>query len=322
MPKPRISVIVPVYNAGECLRRCIDSILGQTFTDFELLLVDDGSRDGSGSICDGYAGKDHRVRVFHKANGGVSSARNVGIDNARGEWITFCDADDRVLPAWLQNYMGPISTPCDAAIQGFVTDKHINDSAGGCAYGIDFAGSVSEGVPLLFENLIGGYCWCKLLKKDIIDRNGLRFDLRFNYQEDNEFECRYFSHCKTMNCQAKPGYCYHVPDWRSKYAERKNIFWLFMSIFHSVKAIGVARDSDMFDWALEKCAEALLLSFKHKDKMRFRYLKAYRREVGRDILASRLFPPTKWTVYLDGSHAASALVLTLHARLRRIPPVW
>lgn len=90
----KISVIVPVYNAEKYLHRCVDSILAQTFKDFELLLIDDGSTDGSGAICDEYAQKDSRVRVFHKENGGVSSARNLGLENARGEWILFVDSDD------------------------------------------------------------------------------------------------------------------------------------------------------------------------------------------------------------------------------------
>lgn len=81
-----ISVIVPVYNAEKTLRRCIDSILVQSYTDFELLLVDDGSTDSGGAICDEYAEKDTRVRVFHKSNGGVSSARNLGLDNCWGGW--------------------------------------------------------------------------------------------------------------------------------------------------------------------------------------------------------------------------------------------
>lgn len=93
---PKVSVIVPVYNAEKYLHRCIDSILAQTFTDFELLLIDDGSKDSSGTICDEYAKKDSRIRVFHKPNGGVSSARNVGLDNAKGEWIAFADSDDWV----------------------------------------------------------------------------------------------------------------------------------------------------------------------------------------------------------------------------------
>ncbi len=91
---PKISVIVPVYKAEKYLHKCVDSLLAQTFRDFEVLLVDDGSPDRSGVICDEYARRDRRVKVFHKANGGVSSARNKGIDEARGEWITFVDSDD------------------------------------------------------------------------------------------------------------------------------------------------------------------------------------------------------------------------------------
>lgn len=88
---PLISIIVPVYNAESTLKRCVDSIVHQKFTDWELLLVDDGSRDNSGTICDEYAVKDSRIKVFHKENGGVSSARNIGLNNAIGKWITFCD---------------------------------------------------------------------------------------------------------------------------------------------------------------------------------------------------------------------------------------
>ena len=94
MKEPAISVIVPVYKAEKYLHRCVDSLLAQTFQDFEVLLVDDGSPDRSGEICDEYAKKDSRVRVFHKENGGVSSARNVGLSNAIGEYLTFIDADD------------------------------------------------------------------------------------------------------------------------------------------------------------------------------------------------------------------------------------
>ena len=98
MLNPTISVIVPVYNAEKYLHRCIDSILAQTFTDFELLLIDDGSKDNSGKIFDEYVDMDSRVRVLHKENGGVSSARNMGLDHARGEWITFVDSDDWIEP--------------------------------------------------------------------------------------------------------------------------------------------------------------------------------------------------------------------------------
>ena len=112
-----ISIIVPIYNAEQYLHRCIDSILHQNYTDFELLLIDDGSKDASGAICDEYAAKDTRVRVFHKENGGVSSARNLGLDNAQGEYITFCDADDYVDQEWLAAYRDAIAGDIDLAIQ-------------------------------------------------------------------------------------------------------------------------------------------------------------------------------------------------------------
>ena len=91
---PKLSIIVPVYKVEQYINKCIDSILNQTFTDFELILVDDGSPDNCGKICDEYAQKDERVRVIHKENGGVSSARNLGIDEAKGEYVSFIDPDD------------------------------------------------------------------------------------------------------------------------------------------------------------------------------------------------------------------------------------
>lgn len=99
-----ISVIVPVYNVEKVLKHCIDSILGQTYTDFELVLVDDGSPDNSGRICDEYAKKDNRIKVIHKENGGVSSARNTGIRSANGKYICFVDSDDFLEKDYLKHF--------------------------------------------------------------------------------------------------------------------------------------------------------------------------------------------------------------------------
>ena len=100
---PKISVIVPVYKAQKHIGRCVESILGQTFTDFELILVDDASPDGSGSLCDLFAQQDCRIRVIHmEENGGASAARNAGLDAAIGQYISFCDSDDMVSPKWLE----------------------------------------------------------------------------------------------------------------------------------------------------------------------------------------------------------------------------
>ena len=97
----KISVVIPVYNVEKYIRECVESVLSQDFADFELLLVDDGSTDRSGSICDELSATDRRIRVFHKKNGGLSDARNYGIERAEGEYITFIDSDDFILPAYL-----------------------------------------------------------------------------------------------------------------------------------------------------------------------------------------------------------------------------
>lgn len=99
---PEISIIVPVYQVEKYLNECIDSILAQTFTDFELILVDDGSPDNCPALCDAAAKRDSRVRVIHKQNGGVSTARNAGLDAAQGNWIAFVDSDDTVEPEYLE----------------------------------------------------------------------------------------------------------------------------------------------------------------------------------------------------------------------------
>ena len=122
--QPKVSVIVPVYKAEKYLQRCVDSLLAQTFTDFELLLIDDGSPDRSGEICDEYAAADSRVRVFHKVNGGVSSARQCGMDNATGEYTIHADPDDWVEPIMLKElYVKAKEENADMVFCNYYWDK-------------------------------------------------------------------------------------------------------------------------------------------------------------------------------------------------------
>ncbi len=102
---PKISIIVPVYKGEQFLNECIDSILAQTYTDFELILLDDGSPDNSGKICDNYAHRDSRVRVIHKTNEGINATRKRGVEEAKGEWIVFCDNDDSMPQDAIENLM-------------------------------------------------------------------------------------------------------------------------------------------------------------------------------------------------------------------------
>lgn len=121
-----ISIIVPVYNSANYLRRCIDSVISQIYADWELLLVDDGSTDGSASICDDYANKDSRIMVWHLANGGVGMARNFGLSQAHGDWITFCDSDDEMPPGALAAYVSCFVPNVDLIRGGFERVKNGN----------------------------------------------------------------------------------------------------------------------------------------------------------------------------------------------------
>ena len=115
--KPLLSIIVPVYKVENYLQKCIDSILAQTFTDFELILVEDGSPDGCPALCDAAAAKDARIRVLHQKNGGLSAARNAGLDVARGEWIGFVDSDDYIAPEMYETlYKAVQNTGADLAL--------------------------------------------------------------------------------------------------------------------------------------------------------------------------------------------------------------
>lgn len=108
MQEPLVTVIVPVYNIKEYLTRCVHSIIGQTYKELEIILVDDGSTDGSGQLCDELAKEDVRIRVFHKENGGSSSARNLAIDNAKGDYLGFVDSDDYIEPDMYELLVGAI----------------------------------------------------------------------------------------------------------------------------------------------------------------------------------------------------------------------
>lgn len=127
---PKISVIVPVYKVEKYIKKCVDSILSQTFTDFELFLVDDGSPDNCGKICDEYAEKDNRIIVIHKENGGLSDARNVAIDKANGDYLTFIDSDDYVSDNHLETlYNALIETDSDISMGNITSfsDENYND---------------------------------------------------------------------------------------------------------------------------------------------------------------------------------------------------
>ena len=118
---PTVSIIIPIFNAEAYLARCLDSILAQSYSDWECILVEDGSTDGSGRICDCYAAKDARFRAIHGSNKGVSTARNKGIQLSGGQWFYFCDADDEVMPNALETLIHECdSSGSDLVFGGYV----------------------------------------------------------------------------------------------------------------------------------------------------------------------------------------------------------
>lgn len=191
-----ISIIVPVYNISKYLPRCIDSILGQTFTDFELLLIDDGSKDNSGKICDEYAAKDSRVRVFHKKNGGVSSARNLGLDNAKGEYIMFVDSDDYMLPTMCEIMLSTIENKnADLVVCG------TTETGGGFwrpRFDEDFSNEQLKErfISLLHTELLSPP-WNKIYKKEKI--GNLRFREDISFGEDLIFNIQYLEACEKIS---------------------------------------------------------------------------------------------------------------------------
>jgi len=210
---PKVSIIVPVYKAEKYLNRCIDSILAQTFTDWELLLIDDGSPDRSGDICDEYAKKDTRIRVFHKKNGGVSSARNLGLDNVQGEYVTFVDSDDWLLENTL--------TLCSSNFGKYEIVRfsmvYIESLVGDNDRKLVLPSSESKNAimqRILERNSLLGVCG-GLYKADLFNNPSIRFDSNLVMAEDWLVLCQLVNRCKSIIDLSDVCYCYNILNERS-----------------------------------------------------------------------------------------------------------
>lgn len=228
---PKISVIVPVYNVEKYLNRCVDSILNQTFEDFELILVNDGSPDNCGNICDEYAQKDNRVKVIHKKNGGVSSARNAGIDTAQGEYIMFVDSDDWINENMLNDmYNMPDSDMKVSSIRMIGKDNSTEYIIDTKMYTQEdlLIGFFSEAFPII---CFCGPC-CKLYKKDIIFNNAVRFNEDMSLGEDTYFNLNYIKHCKSIYTSEQIYYYYMRENSGSLFTKfRLNMYYDIRKVF-------------------------------------------------------------------------------------------
>ena len=262
MNNPKISVIIPVYNAEATLRRCVDSVLSQTFTDYECLLIDDGSKDKSWEICDEYAAKDSRVRVFHKENGGVSSARNLGLDNATGEWIAFVDSDDWIDPDMLLSLK--LVAEKENADLVECSFKKVWEDGTVLEYSVPLGHTDKE--PLLYSYMAYAWTtvWGGIAKRELYEKYGLRSPEGVSYCEDFHLAVRlryYANEVVTLN---KCFYNYlqrntsllHSCNEKSAQEEQ----WVYLDTIDFFKKLG---EYDKFrkplNWRLLKASQELLL---------------------------------------------------------------
>ena len=211
MDKNRISIIVPVYNAEEYLSRCLDSILEQDMASYEVILVDDGSTDSSSLICDRYSATDPRFRTIHKPNGGVSSARNAGLNLAKGEYLMFLDSDDALEPDALSAMTKDLNGE-DFVLGGFI--EYIEDIPHrnvAPEVGVSYP---EDSLAAFFDANIRRNCemmdapWAKLFRRKAI--GNLRFNESLNYAEDKLFVFEFLSNCKSIYTCPKVVYNYYL----------------------------------------------------------------------------------------------------------------
>ena len=213
--KNRISIIVPVYNAEKYLEKCIESILGQTYDDWELLLINDGSVDASGKICDFYASKDERIKAFHQDNAGVSVARNFGIKESCGEFLTFVDSDDYITENHIEGLIKAMQEKsCDLSVADIFFKQ--GDKVWNNAWiRRDAVISVYNYIKIIkddFPNVcIGGVC-NKVFLNRIINHNSIFFNEEKNYSEDYMFNIAYLKFCKSVALVSQASLCYRLRE--------------------------------------------------------------------------------------------------------------
>ena len=208
MDEPLVSVVVPVYRVEPYIQVCLDSIIGQTYRNLEIILIDDGSPDRCGAICDEYAMRDSRIKVIHKGNGGVSAARNLGLKYATGDWVTFVDADDWIDPEHIRQLVEPTqNTQVDCVICGYIQEYPNNVFIRHIDLGMPLTGEQAI-FYMLQPDLYQGFLWNKLFRKNVIDHAELQLDETLSYLEDLAFCAGFFNQSQQICCIQSDSYHY------------------------------------------------------------------------------------------------------------------
>ena len=219
----RYSIIIPIYNAEKTLARCLDSILRQPFSDYELLLINDGSGDGSGEICAAYARRYPQIRYFPKENGGVSSARNLGLEQARGEYILFVDSDDYVA----DNYFAVIDAAVAQKRPDLLSFGYQNFGANTSAwntgrYTETDALAIAQRVDAAMRGYLFSSLLCRAFRREVITTAGLRFRENLSIGEDQLFLFSYVLQCRSLVSIPDLLYCVDVSDQNSLSRKRRD----------------------------------------------------------------------------------------------------
>ena len=266
-----LSVIVPVYNAEDYLCRCVDSILAQTWTNIEVILVDDGSSDNSGTICDNYSKSDCRIKVIHKRNGGVASARNAGIDFSHGEYIAFVDSDDYISNDMYEQLFGAISSEKTISICDFMMDYGHGHMEAKTT--VEVGGTKVEAIKSLLLSDVGGGSVYMISPRETI--GNLRFPEYLCNGEDFWFVIRLFSHADTIVKVATPMYFYNRTNSESL-THTLNDNTDLKGIIGLTENLNFIKESGMWE-AVEKEWSWNILRFKSTFVMTPSRFKLYRR---------------------------------------------
>lgn len=200
-----ISIVVPVYKVEDVISKCIESIIAQTYSDWELILVDDGSPDKSGKICDEYSSKDSRIRVIHQSNSGVSTARNNGIAAAKGDYITFVDSDDYICPSFLSEFAFDFNA--DLQVMG-MKNIYKNGQTEKTEPACNTILNVKETLSTFSNIQFFMSPWAKLFKMNIIKSQRILFPIDICYTEDEIFVKKYLLYTEKIRMVSASLYCY------------------------------------------------------------------------------------------------------------------
>lgn len=300
---PALSIIVPIYNSERYIYECVDSVLKQTYTDWELILVDDGSSDNSAEICKEIALSDKRIHFVCKQNGGASSARNIGLNYAKGDRIIFVDIDDIILPRYIESFMA--YDQYDYVVGGFTKwSKQSNTTF--MVDALEFYTTTNMNYDILncrtqdsHINILYHVCG-KMFRRDILNSYSIRFDESMKLAEDTCFNIEYFCHCNTLCLICNSDYYYRESETPGKYTMNYISYSIHKTRFNNV----LKNFENYFSYRLDIIEKQVNIAFQNAvneyigcDKGTYQDFKKIKREVGvlsifkmyRDYPKHRLF---------------------------------